>query len=190
MPRYSDFYFGILSEIKSPFAETSGSSFIFRCSWSYLAVASKCSLHLQGFICNAPSNIKFIKTATTIKSLALCDRYCLILQEDGKLYKLLTHNCDTMKEVKFQSSHVAVLPQKRTVYGEPKTHDYFDFKIEFVACGNNIMVAIGNSNEVFNGTIQIHLFPKHVRPKQLECGLEHALLLTTNGDIYSWGNGL
>lgn len=162
------------------------------CSWSYLASASGCHLQLQGFVSNRHKTVKLLSANDNIKSLAACDRFCLVLLDNGKLYKCLPQCEDIqLEEVKFQGNQNRVSTYKRSIFSSKYVHNTDSIKIKHIACGNNIMVAIGIANELFTGTTQSGFqFPTHVHPKQLVCGFEHALLLTSNGDIYSWGNGL
>ncbi|XP_065371212.1 E3 ISG15--protein ligase Herc6 [Calliphora vicina] len=159
------------------------------CSWNCLAIANGCYLYLQGFISNSPKTIKSIKTYIPIKSIDICDKFCLVLLENGKVYKLLPECKDKFKEITFQTSLTAIAPQKRNIFGDCRSTKTI-LKIAHIACGNNITIAVSTTNAVFSGTTQIFQFPNHQRTKQLKCGFEHSLLLTTNGDIYSCGNGL
>ncbi|XP_061400626.1 E3 ISG15--protein ligase Herc6 [Musca vetustissima] len=160
-------------------------------SWSYVAAINGCSMQIWGFINCQTKNIKNITVDNTIKTLACCDRYCLLLLNTGTVFKYNVQCLDdNLEEIKFQinESHK---PKRLSIFGSSATSSSNSvLKIENIACGNTIMVAIGMSNEVFTGTTEVHRFPKHVRTKQLVCGFEHALLLTHNGDIYTWGNGL
>lgn len=154
------------------------------CSWCCLAVARECSLYLQGFVANCTHTVKSIQIETPIKLLDLCDRFCLVLTENGKVYKIKLGIENDLNEIKYQSPH---MQQKRNIFGEVKGSD---LQIAHIACGNNIAVAVSTINSVFSGTIEIYQLAKHQRVQQLKCGFEHALLLTSNGDIYAWGNGL
>lgn len=158
------------------------------CSWTCLAIAKDSNLELQGFCSYAPNNSKLIRMEKTVKSIAICDRYCLILLENGKVYKILNENPDQLEEIIFQRTLKSILPHKRNIFGNMKSENAL--KITHIACSNNIAVAVSETNEIFNGVTEIHRFPNHVNLKQLVCGAEHALLLTANGDIYAWGNGL
>lgn len=158
------------------------------CSWSCLAIADDCNLKLQGFCAHTPNSVKFIKTETPSKSIAICDKYCLILLENGKVCKILNENPDRLEQIVFQRNLKTIIPQKRNISGNFKCENALE--ISHIACGNNIAVAISKTNEIFNGVTEIYKFPNHENLRQLVCGVEHALLLTANGDIYAWGNGL
>lgn len=154
-----------------------------------MAAANGCSLQIRGLINSRTKSEKLIKAENEIKCLAGCDRYCLILLNNGTVYKYGIQCEDGLKEVIFQSNE-SFTPKNKSIFGKTTSACASKVKIEKIACGNNIMIALGLSNEVFTGTTQVHCFPKHVRSKQLVCGFEHALMLTHNGDIYAWGNGL
>ncbi|XP_059218035.1 probable E3 ubiquitin-protein ligase HERC4 isoform X1 [Stomoxys calcitrans] len=175
-PSYSGQTIQQFQEFQPPFESN---SLLLSCSWSYIAVADGCSLQLHGFVSGGIKIIKSITTDISINSLASCDNFCLILLENGKVYKCsLQNDKEKLEEVNFQ--------RNLTIPVESNFHH----GIRHVACGNKIMAAIGTSNEVFAGVTQVYQLPKTIRPKLLVCGFEHALLLTFSGDIYSWGNGL
>ncbi|XP_073814246.1 E3 ISG15--protein ligase Herc6 isoform X2 [Musca autumnalis] len=162
-----------------------------KCSWSYSVSANECSLRMYGFIHGQTKNTKTVTADNSIKSLASCDRYCLLLLKNGSVFKYGVQCLEgQLEELIFQTNEIFT-PKKISIFGDPTASSCTShIKIDHIACGNNIMVALGKWNEVFTGTTQVHRFPKHVRIQQLVCGFEHALLLTYNGDIYSWGNGL
>uniref|UniRef100_A0A1A9W5P2 RCC1 domain-containing protein 1 n=1 Tax=Glossina brevipalpis TaxID=37001 RepID=A0A1A9W5P2_9MUSC len=158
------------------------------CSWSCTAFAYDNNLYLKGFFAEKTNNCRKLTTTENIKSLALNDRFCLVLLNNGKLYKLNLSIDSVLEELKFTLDN-QIAPQKRSIFGECKSKSSFSLEIAFVACGNNITVAISNNNVVFNGITQAYEFPQHMHTKELQCGFEHAVLLNTNGDIFTWGNG-
>lgn len=159
-------------------------------SWSYTAYATGNQLRLRGCLSGTPNSTLSLEISGSIVQLAACDRFCLVLCENGKLYKVRAENDAQLQEVKLEAE-VQALPQKRTIFGKLKStsaqtaHIY----ITHIACGSNINVAISETNAVYSVPSKIHQFPKHFRVKQLQSGFEHALLLSANGDVYSWGNG-
>lgn len=163
-------------------------------TWNYTAYAVGTKLLLKGFLLKE-SNASFeITTLSPIKQLAACDQFCLALLENGKLWKILPSVESTMQEVKFAEDNepnTQKLPQKRSIFGEIRQSQKSEgFQITHIACGMHIVCAVSNANGVYNIPSKILQLPRHMRVQQLVCGLEHALLLTTNGDVYSWGNGL
>lgn len=160
-------------------------------SWSYTAYAAGNELILRGFLSSTPNSTLCLQISECIAQLAACDRFCMVLCKNGKLYKLRAESDAQLQEVKLEAE-VQALPQKRTIFGEvkPTSAQAEIFHITHIACGSNINVAISETNTVYSVPSKIHQFPKNFRVKQLQCGFEHALLLSANGDVYSWGNGL
>ncbi|XP_049306541.1 RCC1 domain-containing protein 1 [Bactrocera dorsalis] len=159
-------------------------------SWSYTAYATEKHLMLSGFLSGTPNSTLSLEISESIVQLAACDRFCLVLCENGKLYKVRTESDAQLQEVKLEAE-VQALPQKRNIFGELKSTSAQATRIHIthIACGSNINVAISETNAVYSVPSKIHQLPKHFRVKQLQCGFEHALLLSANGDVYSWGNG-
>ncbi|XP_011192309.2 RCC1 domain-containing protein 1 [Zeugodacus cucurbitae] len=159
-------------------------------SWSYTAFAIGNQLILCGFLSSTPYSTLCLQISECIVQLAACDRFCLVLCKNGKLYKVRAENEAQLQEVKLEAE-VQALPQKRTIFGEMKkaSTQAEHAHITHIACGANINVAISEANAVYSVPSKIHQFSKHFRVKQLQCGFEHAVLLSANGDVYSWGNG-
>lgn len=63
-----------------------------------------------------------------------------------------------------------------------------------VACTNNFLYCIDDKSQLHQVTAasqnKIHEFHKHQKIKKMASGAEHCLLLTSNGDIFSFGCGL
>lgn len=124
-----------------------------------------------------------------IKALAACETHCLVLLENGDLYKL-----SATLEAKLVKIQLEIPPSKaakRTIFGEAKVARDASTIITHISCGTHINVAISAGNTVYSIPSCLHQFPSHQwRLRQLECGHEHAVLLNANGDVYTWGNGL
>ncbi|XP_054735336.1 RCC1 domain-containing protein 1 [Anastrepha obliqua] len=159
-------------------------------SWSYTAYATENQLVLRGFLSGKPKSTTCIRSADIITQLAACDKFCLALCENGKLFKVRPEIDGKLEEVKIDAE-VQTLPQKRSIFGEPRPTPQRAERLHIthIACGSNITVAVSATNAVYSVPSKIHQFPKHFRVRQIQCGFEHALLLSANGDIYSWGNG-
>lgn len=159
-------------------------------SWSYVAIALDNFLYLQGFLSDKPNSHLHCLTTNKIKAITANDRFCLILLENGKLFKLLPQLEAELQEVYLETCEEKPLPQKRGIFGELKNYAK-SFEITHISSGNNIQVAVSNDNEIFAIPSSLYKFQQsQFRVKQLVCGFEHALLLNGNGDVYSWGNGL
>ncbi|KAI9584841.1 RCC1 domain-containing protein 1 [Glossina fuscipes] len=170
-------------------ADDASADILFSCSWNCTTFAYGNNLYLKGFFAGKTNNFRKLTTKESITSLAINDRFCLVLLSNGKLYKLRLSTNSELEELTFTPDN-HIVPQKRGIFGECRNASSPPLEIEFVACGNNITVAISNKNVVFSGTTQVYEFPRHMHTKELQCGFEHAVLLNTNGDIYTWGNGL
>ncbi|XP_017489074.1 PREDICTED: uncharacterized protein LOC108377325, partial [Rhagoletis zephyria] len=159
-------------------------------SWSYAAYATENKLVLRGFLSSKPNTTICVQTAEIITQLAACDRFCLVLCKNGKLFKIRPEIEAKLEEVKLEIE-VHSFTQKRSIFGEPKSTVNKEecFIVTHIACGSNITAAVSATNAVYSVPSKIHQFAKHFRVRQLICGFEHALLLSANGDIYSWGNG-
>lgn len=107
-----------------------------------------------------------------IKAISCNDSFCLILLTNGNCYKL---PFDTLELCELNFIGVDDKKSNGNV-------------IEHIACGHTFSVAVTNANVVYNIPSRIHEFPKHVRVKKVSCGAEHALILTTNGDVFAWGS--
>ncbi|KAH8310412.1 hypothetical protein KR044_001214, partial [Drosophila immigrans] len=154
-------------------------------SWRYTAYATGTKLWLQGLLDSAPGEQLELEAPMAIKALAACDTHCLVLLQNGELYKL-----PAKLDAKLQLLRLEIPPvaPKRTIFGVAKSTPNL---ITHIACGTLINLAISAGNMVYSIPSCLHQFPQQPwRVQQLECGQEHALLLNGNGDVYSWGNGL
>jgi alpha-tubulin suppressor-like RCC1 family protein len=109
----------------------------------------------------------------TIKEVQLNNEYFLVLTNDGKLHKY-DSRVRKMRPVNFLSAEGG---------GSAEV-------ITQIAAGETMSVAVTNKNNVFSIPNKIFELPKHEKVKKVCCGAEHAMLLTANGDVYSWGIGL
>ncbi|XP_023164035.2 RCC1 domain-containing protein 1 isoform X2 [Drosophila hydei] len=141
-------------------------------------------LWLQGLLDSSPDESLEVHAAAEIKALAACDAHCLVLLQNGQLYKLQAKLSATLLPIKLETAAA-----KRDIFGQAKAAEAIS--VAHIACGSHINVAISARNAVYSIPSCLHRFPQGAwRVQQLECGHEHALLLNGNGDVYSWGNGL
>lgn len=115
-----------------------------------------------------------------IKAISCNDSFCLVLLNNGSCYKC-PYSTLELNELNF------VGVDEHTP-SELRDETSSNVVIEHIACGETFSVAVTNTNIVYNIPSQIHQFPKHVKVKKVVCGAEHALILTGNGDVYSWGS--
>lgn len=67
--------------------------------------------------------------------------------------------------------------------------DEKDF-VTHISCGETKNIAATRQGAIYDIPSKIYQFEKHVKIQKISCGHEHTVLLTKNGDVYSWGNGL
>lgn len=173
----------MISELSSEWLAGDNVKYAF--SWSFNVLARGRDVILSGFVEDVPGNQKTFTLTDEIKSVGATHNYCLVLLSNGKLYRINAHSC-LLEELNFTNVE---RPRKRSIFGEEKDQDTSD-PIDLIACGRYMCVAITKNKCVYNVPSKIYEFPRHVKVKELVCGFEHALALTGNGDVYSWGNGL
>ncbi|XP_055588032.1 probable E3 ubiquitin-protein ligase HERC4 [Uranotaenia lowii] len=112
-----------------------------------------------------------------IAQLSASTWHCLVLLHNGDLYRYDFHQNHALKLEFLGVENLA-------------TDDTERDRVTHVACGDRVSVAVSSSKTVFNIPNRTFRFPKHTRIAKVSVGLEHCLLLTGNGDVYSWGGGL
>ncbi|XP_050079447.1 probable E3 ubiquitin-protein ligase HERC3 [Anopheles maculipalpis] len=140
----------------------------------YSFLAHENQLHI---FCALMSDHKTIEFDTNISSLAANSKHCLVLLSNGELLK---YNCSIETVVPVNFLGIENDDKMKT----KKCH------ITHLACGECVSVACTSSNGVYNIPNHTITLPQHVRIRKVATGFEHCLLLTTNGDVYSWGGGL
>lgn len=104
-----------------------------------------------------------------VKKVCATNENCFILLKDGSTlrYNFLESN---LKEI-------------------PTTEPSFD-----IACTNDALYSINSANHLYKITnesrTKVHEFPRHQKVKKIVSGAEHLILLTSNGDVFSFGCGL
>ncbi|ETN60080.1 RCC1 domain containing 1 [Anopheles darlingi] len=121
---------------------------------------------------------KTVEFAESIVALEVSNKYCLILLETGRLLKY-DSNEDRTVTLDFLG-----------VEDKGQQSDELDEIITHLSCGEHVAVACSSKNVVYNIPNKTVTFPRHVRVLKIASGFEHSLLLTRNGDVYSWGSGL
>ncbi|XP_019528473.3 E3 ISG15--protein ligase HERC5 [Aedes albopictus] len=166
---------GDLKELDfSQFFSDSKGEFLIELTATHALVATGSSL--LAFSCiNETSHT--VDAGSRIVQLSANNWYCLILLENGHLLKYDIYSQQTNK-----LDFLTVENSPETESTETITH---------IACGEKVSVAVTSPGKfVFNIPSKTFTFPKHVRIRKIAVGLEHCLLLTGNGDVYSWGCGL
>lgn len=163
-------------------------SFFDICStWSYNAIAINNTLELNGSLNGVLSDNKKYKFISIIKKISCNDSICLVLLSNTDLYKISITNCELIK-LNFLEIES---PKRRKFTFDSEIADSIEAAEEHIidiACSHTFSVAITNKNAIYSIPSKIHTFPMHIKFRKLCCGAEHALLLTTNGDVYAFGS--
>lgn len=117
------------------------------------------------------------------------ENFTIVLLENGDLVKVNIH---TMTTEKMNFLNTEIRAKKRNIFGEIQTNgiSFDEDFVEHISCGSIFSVAVTKNNHVYNIPTKIFEFPKDDRIVCLVSGFEHALALNSNGDLYSWGEGL
>ncbi|XP_034487395.1 RCC1 domain-containing protein 1 [Drosophila innubila] len=179
-----------LTEIHVPGNEND--NLIIALSWRYTAYAVGNKIWLIGLLESTPGECLELEAPMAIKALAACDLHCLVLLQNGDLFKLPVKLNAKLQQIRLETPATpAATATKRTIFGTAKAPNEASSAITHIACGSYINVAFSAGNTVYSIPSCLHQFPRlQWRLQQLVCGQEHALLLNGNGDVYTWGNGL
>uniref|UniRef100_A0A182TCL4 RCC1 domain-containing protein 1 n=1 Tax=Anopheles maculatus TaxID=74869 RepID=A0A182TCL4_9DIPT len=140
----------------------------------YSFIAHEKKLHI---LCVLTTDRRTISFDTNIVSLAANSKHCLVLLSTGELLK---YDCLTETVVPLNFLGIENDDKNKTK----------NFSITHLACGECVSVACTSTNGVYNIPNHTITLPRHVRIRKVVTGFEHCLLLSTNGDVYSWGGGL
>uniref|UniRef100_A0A336KER2 CSON007489 protein n=1 Tax=Culicoides sonorensis TaxID=179676 RepID=A0A336KER2_CULSO len=113
--------------------------------------------------------------------------YCLILLENGDLFQIMINNF-VKRQIKCMN--IETLPVKKSIFVHNNSSQIENEKIIDIACGETVCIAITNFNKVYNIPNLTYKFEKYVKIRKICCGSEHSMILTGNGDVYTWGTGL
>lgn len=151
-------------------------------------------LYVCGFINENFQLTHKIPFESNIQDISCNEKYCLVLLNNGILYKL---NIQTLEINEINSliiNRTDALPEKKNIFGqlsvdqENSLNKENDEIVTHIASGRSFSIAITNKNTVYNIPVKIFNFPTHVKIKKISCGNEHCLMLTSNGDIYAFGS--
>ncbi|XP_049277894.1 E3 ubiquitin-protein ligase HERC2 [Anopheles funestus] len=143
----------------------------------YCFIAYESKLYI---FCALTSERRTISFDTSVVCLAGNSKHCLVLLANGELKK---YEClaDQLVSLNFLG-----IEADKTKSKEDKTTR----SITHLACGECVTIACTSDNGIYNIPNHTITLPRHVRVRKVATGFEHCLLLTTNGDVYSWGGGL
>lgn len=116
---------------------------------------------------------------TEIIGVVANDIHILVLLDNGALFK-----------VKFPSLEVVPIEPCRESEGSTPGDDSKEF-FTHMASGRTMSLALSNHNhlyELFEDTKKLYTFPENVKIDKMCHGIEHCLILTTDGEVYSCGS--
>lgn len=152
-------------------------------SWSVNVLAISTHLLISGCLKGVFGQTKKLTFSDKIRAISCNDLFCLVLLHNGNCYKFLFDSAE-LCELNFLGVDQNSSLSDETPLGKKSDTGV----VEHIACGHTFSVAVTSTNVVYNIPSRIYEFPKHVKVKKVSCGAEHALILTTNGDVYSWGS--
>ncbi|EDV42565.1 uncharacterized protein Dana_GF18053 [Drosophila ananassae] len=175
-------------EINAPLSEQNQCTI--SVGWRYSALALGRKLYMRGLLEFEPHECVTLEAVDNIKALAAGEAYCLVLLHSGQLYRVSIKIKTELQAVRLEAPPRPNSATKRSIFGTTKAQPGSPI-VEHIACGSHMNVAVSSENAVYSIPSCLHQFPgRQFRVKQLECGHEHAVLLSRNGDVYTWGNGL
>lgn len=148
-------------------------------------------LYLSGFLSAQSNQLCHIHFEHTIKSISGTNKLCTVLLENGIAYKIdLSLSQPHPIELNLMLIKPSNTIRPKAIFGlsnniEPNVDKEF---ITHFASGRSFSIAITNKNVVYNVPMKIFTFPMHIKIWKICCGNEHCLILTTNGDLYSFGS--
>lgn len=118
------------------------------------------------------NGLKVLKFSNLIKKISSVDSFCLILLITGDIFKYdFTNN--TLRKLEFANV-------------ENSRQD----NIVDLSAGIAFSSCFTKSDSLFNIPTKLHTFQGHQKIKEIQLGAEHGILLTNNGDCFTWGCGL
>uniref|UniRef100_A0A182QBR2 Uncharacterized protein n=1 Tax=Anopheles farauti TaxID=69004 RepID=A0A182QBR2_9DIPT len=139
----------------------------------YSYIAHEQTLHIFSILTDEHKTVSF---ENQITSIAANSKFCLVLLTSGQLLKY-----DPVADGSVTIDFLGIESNNEKEAKETITH---------LTCGECVTLACTSANGVYNIPNHTTTLPKHVRIRKVAAGFEHCLLLTTNGDVYSWGGGL
>nr|CAD7581776.1 unnamed protein product [Timema californicum] len=100
-----------------------------------------------------------------------CKNHILTVTETGNCWQYLT-DTGTWKQI----SNFAATETSSSV------------RIVNVCCSETLNIALSESGMVYSIPVALST-PSNEKVVQVACGLEHCLLLTATGQVFSWGTG-
>ncbi|XP_051176119.1 probable E3 ubiquitin-protein ligase HERC4 isoform X2 [Leptopilina boulardi] len=141
----------------------------------------------------SPRVIDFEK-ASEVEQIACGENYTIVITRDGQMYSCGNNDFGQLGHEKDRKKRLELIPELET------------FAFKKVACGAYHSLVINEWGQVFcwgcNTEGQLGLDSSSIAERiprmlkalatrivvQIACGLKHALALTNNGELYSWGS--
>lgn len=124
----------------------------------------------------------------TIIKISGNDNFCLVLLKNYELWKFVVKTRELVK-LNFLIATQCMLKRKSIFPDEIENECETNAEVILdICCGHTFSVAVTSQNAIYNIPTKIHTFPKHLKLVKVACGAEHALLLTSNGDVYAFGS--
>lgn len=186
----------LFSELHLDSSTTQANTKIIRSLWNYCVYTNGSSVYFCGCINGESNQERRLSFEYPIKDVACAESFCLVLLDTGTAYKI---NCRTFETTEINST----ILQRSTpdydakgskIFGNFSAHNEnelnsrLDEYITHIAAGRSFSIVVTNKNNVYNLPLKIYTFPTHVKIKKISCGNEHCLILTSNGDLYGFGN--
>lgn len=108
-----------------------------------------------------------------------------MLLENGEIFQVTIND---FEQRPIRCLNIESPPLKKSIFVQNKSCELE--KIIDIACGETVCVGVTNFNVVYNIPNMTFAFERHVKIRKICCGNEHSMILTGNGDVYTWGTGL
>ncbi|XP_063236387.1 RCC1 domain-containing protein 1 isoform X2 [Bacillus rossius redtenbacheri] len=140
-------------------------------AWSYAVILTD-DIFLVGFVVEKRKVFQKLipPFEEKVMQVSACKRHVLVVTEDGECWQYLCSNGSWKKLPVFTSDE-----------GEAQQ------QVAKVVCSDTLNVALSRNGQVF--AIPSQMPTPGLRVTDIACGVEHCLLLTDVGRVYSWGTG-
>lgn len=113
--------------------------------------------------------------------------YCLVLLENGDVFQIMI---GSFEKRQIMCLNIEEGPERKSIFVQSSSKKKEIEKIVDIACGETVCVAVTSFNAVYNIPNLTHVFERHEKVQKVCCGYEHSMVLTGNGDVFTWGTGL
>lgn len=113
--------------------------------------------------------------------------YCLILLENGDIFQIMI---GSFEKRQVRCLNIEGYPERKSIFVKSTSTKNDVEKIIDIAIGETVCIALTSFNAIYNIPNLTFLFKRHVKVQKICCGNEHSMILTGNGDVFTWGTGL